>query len=369
MQARVDDLRTQEAQKDAIGTPAEGMDLDPRYQVIAEELKQKWLQEHPGQDFLTEAGQNYNLGYMNSRDANLPTLKTDANKLFRERYPQDAQAYDTKENTRIYERPEVDPQVREYEDNILKRTNFDPQVRNANASSGIDNYGNIWARVHGRESINQWSNFATLYPEKAKAYAEMGHAEIQRALKIKENRELAPGRAQSILAKYPTQEAFDAAVARGDEEAMALDAAYGERVRKGRTEQGVQDALLGSSVEENYQTHLPADKTPPQMSRQFQEGLREQPTNDAIKGIEPTGQPNPEFTEAVRQSFARLERVRKALAELPQADKEALARGAREHAKEEADIEDTADLDPKAVAFNKAYMEFLLGKGWDEKLK
>lgn len=153
------------------GTPAEGMDLDPRYRAIREELKQKWLEEHSGEDFLTEAGQNYQLGYVDPKEKHFPTIKTDADRLFREKYADDAQAYDAKEKTRIYDDPDRDPAIKITKEDILKATNLNSQVQNANSATGIDSYRNVWGQVNAMENLHGWNRFVQEFPEKASAYA------------------------------------------------------------------------------------------------------------------------------------------------------------------------------------------------------
>src|SRR3989338_578335 len=94
-----------------IGTPAEGMDLDSRYQTIKDELRQKWLDEHPDQDIFSFDAQNYTLGYVDPKQRHIPTLKSDTENAFREKYNDDARAYDEKEKSRVYENPSRDPVV------------------------------------------------------------------------------------------------------------------------------------------------------------------------------------------------------------------------------------------------------------------
>lgn len=172
--------------KEITGTPAEGMDLDPRYQEIKRELEQKWLEANPGKDFLSFEGQNYQLGYVDPKEKQLPTVKPDTIKLFRERYTDDATAYDTKERTRLYDDPNRDPAIKQIEDDILRATNLDSQVQNANRATGIDSHGNIWGRVNARETIHGWDRFIEQYSEKAKAYAERGYEQLKRAFEGKE---------------------------------------------------------------------------------------------------------------------------------------------------------------------------------------
>ena len=181
------------------GTPAEGMDLDPRYGSIVNELKQKWLQEHPGQDLLSAEGQSYNLGHIDPNKKNLPTLQSDAQRLFRERYAQDANAYDEKEKTRVYDSPSNDPAVVQAESNILAATNLDPQVRNGGTRD-------VWGAVNSRESIHGWDTFVQQYPEKAKAYADKGHDELKKALERQQQRAAQQSRTAEAAPQQPPGE-------------------------------------------------------------------------------------------------------------------------------------------------------------------
>lgn len=190
------------------GTLSEGMDLDPRYQAVKNELKQKWLAEHPGQDFLTEQGQNYNLGHLDPKDRGKPTLKSDSDRLFREKYADDAKAYDQKEKSRVYEDPKQDPAIRQTEDAITKATNQDRQVQNVRRASGLDGYGATWDRVFTRETIQGWDRFVSQYPDKARAYADKGHVQLQRALESRERRKQEQEQGQRVEAssRPPTNE-------------------------------------------------------------------------------------------------------------------------------------------------------------------
>lgn len=83
------------------------------------------------------------------------------------------------EATKIYDNPISDPIVSQTEKDILARTNQDTQV--TNATSG-DNYRDAWYRANAREKLYVWDSFVQKYPEKAAAYAKMGHHGIERAL-------------------------------------------------------------------------------------------------------------------------------------------------------------------------------------------
>lgn len=216
------------------GTPTEGMDIDSRYQDIKKELEDKWTQEHPGKDFLSDEGQNYHLGYINPKDRHLPTLKSDADKLFRERYPGGAQSYDIKEKTRIYDSPSNDPAIRQVDTDILKATNLDSRVQNANTARGIDSFGNVWDQVHARESTHRWNRFIGQYPEKAKAYADAGHVGIQRAFAGRERAKQYQEQQQKVEAAKPkTLDKDDKAAIIGSEEPFAQEKTAGIKVDQG----------------------------------------------------------------------------------------------------------------------------------------
>lgn len=244
------------------GTPAEGMDMDPRYDAIKKELEEKWLRNHPGKDLLSYEGQNYRLGHVAPGERDLPTLTSDANKVFRERYSTDAAAYDSKERSRVYEDPKSDPALRQVEDDILLAANSDQRVRDANSTAGIDSHSNIWREVYGRESVNAWDRFILQYPDKAREYAQKGHGQIQEALTRREQ-------IQQIQAEQASRQA------------QSPDAPVSQ-------EPGVSGAEAGSSPDRTQQANA---QTEPQAAQ------------TAAQGEEPTGKPE----TAVRKELKELD--------------------------------------------------------------
>ena len=191
LERRVGDLSAQTAKIDGVtgakrdlerqrGTPAEGMDKDPRWDSIQEELKGKWLTDHPGKDLESDEGRNYVLGFTDPKEEG-PTLKKDSEGLFRERFPDDAKGYDAKEPTRIYEDPNQDPAVKTVGESILRATNSDPRVLEAKNGTDPERYKDVYSAVQAQKTRDMWDNFVHQYPKKAEVYAKGGDIMIARA--------------------------------------------------------------------------------------------------------------------------------------------------------------------------------------------
>ncbi len=159
---------------------AEGLDKDPRVEAIRTELIKGWKQL-TGKDILSAEGQDFLFGDPTAwkRGERPTTVEKKAQKVFAERFPEDAQAYSEKEKTRIYENPADDPAIREIEETITRITNRDVgQTQKgmwgdvaAKEASGMG-YGDVWSRNFNRVNIQQWDNFLSRYPEKAAAYRD-----------------------------------------------------------------------------------------------------------------------------------------------------------------------------------------------------
>lgn len=150
-----------------------GMENDPRIGTIKEELTGAWELLH-GSRFdkdgvLRGAYQDYIFGNPADlkQDKKPVSLDDRAKQVFRERFPDDARTYDEQEKIRVYDNPNQDPALKSVEEEILRRTNTDPEVSQART-----NYGQVWTKVHGRFSMNAWNNFTRQYPEKAAAYKD-----------------------------------------------------------------------------------------------------------------------------------------------------------------------------------------------------
>jgi lysozyme family protein len=237
---------------------AEGLDADPRYKEIEEELKAKWQQENPNEENLSSNHQNYLLGSQDPNNANLPTLKTDAEALFKQRYPTDTKKYQAKERVRIYKNPNIDPAVVQQSQNILRATNLDPEVRNATKISGGDSNESIWQKIHAREQLFGWEKFAREYPEKARAYAESGHKELQHVLhtieKSKENTIQADS--QKNLTSENNQNESSAV-----SEIESLEPTQIETITEEETVTENPSIETETTEEENYPIHRPSPQT------------------------------------------------------------------------------------------------------------
>lgn len=160
--------------------PAAGMDLDDRYQAIFENIKKEWTKADP--DF-----------FKRGDDFDSVTLRLDAQRVFRQKYPEATRIYDGKEKVRIYEDYNSDPEMRRAINAINSLTRGDPQIRHANPANK-EEYDRVLNDVRAREATQVWNRFVEEYPEKAKAYAEKGHPQIKMAYDMnKEIKDVSPG--------------------------------------------------------------------------------------------------------------------------------------------------------------------------------
>lgn len=131
------------------GLTIEGMENDPRISTIKQELTRAWELLHGSRfdkaGILSGDFQEYIYG--NPADLkqgkNPASLDDRAKQVFRERFPDDARAYDEQEKVKIYDDPNQDPSLKSVEEEILRRTNTDPEVNQARTK-----YGEVWTRVH-----------------------------------------------------------------------------------------------------------------------------------------------------------------------------------------------------------------------------
>ncbi len=151
------------------GLAIEGMGNDPRIERIKQELTEAWELLHGsryGQDGVLRGDyQDYIFGNpADLKAGKRPTSLDDRVKqVFRERFPEDAKAYE--ERGKIYEDPNKDPAIQAIEAQILQAANSDAEVNRARAD-----YVNTWNNTYRRFSHEAWVNFVRLYPEKANAY-------------------------------------------------------------------------------------------------------------------------------------------------------------------------------------------------------
>lgn len=184
------------------GTPAEGMDLDPRYKTIEGELERVWLETHPDKDWFSGEAQDYRYG----TGAENAKFISDAEKLFRQRYPEDAAGYDAKEPTRIYEQSGKDPAIKKIEQDIRTAVFNDSEVRQAREGKDPNKYREAHFAVEAREARNAWDEFIRKYPEKAKAYGERGHTDILKALERQGLQKQEQERQAEILAESKAED-------------------------------------------------------------------------------------------------------------------------------------------------------------------
>ncbi len=155
------------------GLAIEGMENDPKIETIKQELTGAWELLHGSRydkdGVLRGDYQDFLFGNPADARAGKKTLSLDdrAKQVFRERFSDDARAYDEREKVRIYDDLNQDPALKAVETEISRRTNTDSEVAQARA-----HYGEVWNKVYGLHSMNAWRNFATDYPEKATGYKD-----------------------------------------------------------------------------------------------------------------------------------------------------------------------------------------------------
>jgi len=160
---------------------AESLDQDPRFRTIVTELIKSW-EEANNSDIYSSEGQNFLYGVMTqSRVAgDKVTVRQRAQKVFFERFPDDAKQYSEQEKARIYKNPEDDPAIKERLKIITRVTNQHvTDTQNgmwgdiASEEANGQKYGEVWNRNFNQVSDTQWGSFVLEYPEKAEAYREM----------------------------------------------------------------------------------------------------------------------------------------------------------------------------------------------------
>lgn len=151
---------------------AEGIEKDPRVESIKEDLIKDWEQANGNRydksGVLRGDFQNFLYGDPTDwkRGRKPISVEQRTQKIFAERFPDDARAYAEKEKTRIYESAADDPAVKEVEETITRLTN-----QQAGNPSGR-NYRDIWSRNFDHISMQQWDDFLSRYPEKAAGYKD-----------------------------------------------------------------------------------------------------------------------------------------------------------------------------------------------------
>ena len=148
---------------------AEGLDLDPRFTELSQELNEVRKEEgRKHVDDLMATGLTYENRDEYTRIFDPSTFKLDENgnysaqfadvapaevrKVFSERYPEDTKRYEELEKTRIYKNFTEDPA-------------YDAVDRQFNTLADLDD---TWHRERNR--ADAWDEFVVQYPEKAAAY-------------------------------------------------------------------------------------------------------------------------------------------------------------------------------------------------------
>lgn len=135
------------------------MEDDRDYQKIAHDLKKLWLEENPGKDFRSREGLDYLHGSL--EDDNAPTLKKDAEKIFRAnpRYRKRIERYD-REKKKVYKNPDQDPVAKHLKKTVEEHTRA--RQKHLGAPETI-------VQTIEKQSLQR---FIDEYPEKARAYTK-----------------------------------------------------------------------------------------------------------------------------------------------------------------------------------------------------
>jgi hypothetical protein len=179
--------------------PADYLDNDERFKDIIEEASLNYLRSSDTKFFQKNfSGELTPEGYLkdiHGKDSQLKpsqnigggwaTVEKMARDEFSERHRADNEIYEQREKTRIYENAEQDPVYKQAQAAILEKVNNDSQIRNNNSSRMPEPGMDLWNRVSTRENIHGWSRFASVYPEKAAAYAQQ-NTFIERGLALRE---------------------------------------------------------------------------------------------------------------------------------------------------------------------------------------
>jgi hypothetical protein len=170
---------------------AESLEKDSRFIKIQEELIANW--EKTNGDRYDEQGllkgEFQDLLFGNPTDwyrgGKPTTIEEKAQKIFAERFPEDAKKYAEIERKKTYENPADDPAIRETEESIIKLTNKKLMEWGKRGLKGV---GWDWRSAYIDVSMSEWSRFLDKYPEKAEAYRDK-FENIKRAFERKKEKE------------------------------------------------------------------------------------------------------------------------------------------------------------------------------------
>jgi hypothetical protein len=167
--------------REEISSDAVGMSSDPRYQNIRQEKIRQFMEANN----IAEADptvQKYIEGSMDPRKSTFPSVDFDAERTFRQNFPESARQYDQKEATFIHEDYGKDPVLRKLQQEAARKASFGDKVKEAQLGSSQEKYDLAWREAYDSEVSKEYDDFVTQYPEKAKAYFVQGHEGIRAAL-------------------------------------------------------------------------------------------------------------------------------------------------------------------------------------------
>ena len=134
---------------------------DPKFKKIEENLAKEWQKNNPGKTSESHEWLDYRYGNLDNPDA--PTLRSDAERQFREKNKSRAAYYDERAK-KIYKTLDEDPAVNRAKSNIDEHI----KARKALFEAGKleENRDEIEKKIKSRE----WDRFAKQYPTKSSAY-------------------------------------------------------------------------------------------------------------------------------------------------------------------------------------------------------
>lgn len=177
-------------------TVADSLENDPRYKSIVEQLEQEWLEKHPGQDLLSEEGQNYRLGYQDLARRNAPTIRSEAMARMIDNHRQTVNYYKTIEKIKVYPDPMQDPSYREILNKIDQAIDEEKKVNRYQLDK--DRFDRA---IDSPERL--WADYAKRFPEKTDAYKK-NNIYLQRATQKQSPQAVSQKTERTIKTEAPT---------------------------------------------------------------------------------------------------------------------------------------------------------------------
>ena len=163
---------------------AEGLDQDPRFLKIKEDLVAQWEKKNgPKLDESGEMTPVFREFFLRTRG-----LQGHALKQFRAEHPELLRLYREKEKTRVYSNPADDPQIQWWEQRVLLRTNKAiKQIREgklgAEAKAEFENDPEgLRKRIWEDASTKLWGEFRKKYPEKCESIEYQDYKPIKASI-------------------------------------------------------------------------------------------------------------------------------------------------------------------------------------------